>query len=120
MYQGQNEKSIETYKNFLTMSNDIAERCQAMIYLSKMDTENKIYWLKTAIYESNWHREPRVELAQHYHDVANWQQCWKWANEALKLTNTPGDYTCSPDAWSWRPHDLASLAAWNLHSWQIP
>ena len=32
----------------------------------------------------------------------------------MSLTNKPGDYTSTADAWSWKPHDLASLAAWNL------
>ena len=24
------------------------------------------------------------------------------------------DYTCTPEAWGWQPHDLLSLSAWNL------
>lgn len=114
MYQGMNRESTETYKKFLTMSNDIMERCQAMVNLSNVDPENKIYWLKTACHESAYHREPRVELAQYYHDTANWSECWKWSQKALSLTNKPGDYTCTAEAWGWKPHDLASLAAWNL------
>jgi hypothetical protein len=55
-----------------------------------------------------------VDLAQYYHDRADWQQCWKWAQAALALTHRPGDYTSTPEAWGWKPHDLASLAAWNL------
>lgn len=114
MYTGDLENSTKVYKEFLTVNRDVAERCQAMVYLSKTDPDNKVYWLKSACQESQFHREPRVELAQHYHDTANWPECWKYAQDALSLTHKPGDYTSTADAWGWRPHDLASLAAWNL------
>ena len=114
MYQGMHKESTETYKKFLTLSGDMMERCQAMVNLSNVDPENKVYWLKTACQESPYHREPRVELAQYYHNTANWQECWRWSQLALSLTNKPGDYTCTAEAWGWKPHDLASLAAWNL------
>lgn len=114
MYKGDRENAIKWYKEFLTLSGDTAERCQAMCNLSRLDSDNQVYWLKTACYESSYHREPRVDLAQYYHDRADWQQCWKWAQAALALTHRPGDYTSTPEAWGWKPHDLASLAAWNL------
>jgi len=118
MYQGDPINSTITYKEFLTINRDMAERCQAMVYLSKMDPENKIYWLKSACQESPIHREPRVELAQHYHDIYNWPECWRYAQESLGLVNKPGDYTSTSEAWGWKPYDLASLSAWNLHMYK--
>ena len=114
MYRGDNENSTKTYKEFLTISRDTSERCQAMVNLSSTDIENKVYWLKSACQESHIHREARVALAQHYHDTANWPECYRYAMDALSLIHKPGDYTSTPDAWGWRPHDLASLSAWNL------
>lgn len=114
MYQKQNDKATETYKEFLGMSWDKAERQQAMCNLAKTDPENKIYWLKLATIDVPTHREPWVNLAQHYYETQDWQKCLECAKSALAITVNPKDYTCTPEAWSWQPHDLASIACWNL------
>lgn len=118
MYQKQYEKSTETYKEFLAMSWDRAERQQAMVNLSYVDPKNKVYWLKMAAMETPGHREPLVTLAQHYYEKADWQKCYEYALKALAITVHPMDYTCTPEAWGYLPHDLASIAAWNLRMYQ--
>lgn len=114
MYQRQHEKSTETYKEFLGMSWDRAERQQAMCNLAVVDPTNKVFWLKMACIEAPTHREPFVNLAQHYYETNDWKKCYDNALKALAITKHPMDYTCTPDAWSWKPYDLASIAAWNL------
>lgn len=114
MYQGQYEKSLETYKEFLGMSWDKIERGQAMVNLSIVDRENKEFWLKMACIEVPTHREPLVNLSQHYYELKDWPKCLKAAQDALKITKHPMDYTCTPEAWGWQPYDLASIASWNL------
>jgi glycosyltransferase involved in cell wall biosynthesis len=114
MYQKQFDKAAETYKEFLGMSFDTAERCQALTSLAQAEPDNKIFWLKQAAYEVPTHREPLVYLAQHYYEVADWKNCYDYAKKALAITNNPMDYTCTPEAWGWQPHDLLSIAAWNL------
>jgi len=115
MYAGDFTNSTITYKDYLTMpGSGSAERCQAMTNLSKTDPDNKVYWLKCACLESPYHREPLVELAKHYHDNANWPECWRYSLLALKITDKPGDYTCTAEAWGAQPHDLAGISAWNL------
>ena len=114
MYQRQFDKAAETYKEFLGMSYDTVERCQAMTSLAQAEPDNKIFWLKQAAYEVPTHREPLVNLAQHYYETGNWKQCYDHAKKALKITKHPMDYTCTPEAWGWQPHDLLSIAAWNL------
>jgi len=114
MYQGMNEKSTETYKEFLGMSWDKSERQQAMCNLSKTDPTNRVFWLKLAVIESPDHREPLCELAQYYYEKQDWYNCLDAARKALEIKNNPRDYTCLPENWSWRPHDLYSIAAWNL------
>ena len=118
MYQGQPENAVKTYREFLAMSWDRAERCQAMINLSRCDPENAISWLKTAAIESPQHREPLVELAQLFYTSADWVNCLKYAKKALDITNHPMDYTCTPEAWGSQPWDLASIAAWNMKLYQ--
>jgi glycosyltransferase involved in cell wall biosynthesis len=114
MYQSDNAKSTETYKEFLAMSQDRVERQLAMCSLSTTDPDNKVFWLKMAVIETPSHREPLLHLAQHYYEKADWSQCYEHAKDALKITVHPMDYTCNPEAWSWQPHDLLSIAAWNL------
>jgi glycosyltransferase involved in cell wall biosynthesis len=118
MYQGQPDKSRETYKEFLSMSWDKVERGQAMVNLSNVDPVNKEFWLRMASIETPGHREPLVNLAQFYYDRKDWTKCYKAAKDALNITVHPMDYTCTPEAWGYLPHDLLSIAAWNLGLYQ--
>jgi tetratricopeptide (TPR) repeat protein len=114
MYRNMYKESTDTYKEFLGMSFDKAERQQAMCNLAKTDPDNKIYWLKLATIDVPTHREPWVNLAQHYYDIADWQKCLNAAKKALAITINPMDYTCQQESWAEKPHDLLSIAAWNL------
>lgn len=114
MYRGHAEESVKVYKEFLTMPSWNVERGHAMINLSTVDVDNKVYWLKCAALEVPTHREPEVELARYYYQHTDWSACYAHAQKALAITVHPMDYTCSEEAWSWLPHDLAGIAAWNL------
>lgn len=118
MYRRDNENCIKTYKEFLGLSWDKIERSQAMVNLSTVDQDNKVFWLKCAAIETPNHREPLVALAQHFYDKQDWHQVYKYAKQALALTNHPMDYSCTPEAWGYLPHDLASIAAWHLGLYQ--
>jgi glycosyltransferase involved in cell wall biosynthesis len=113
-YQKIWDKCAATYKEFLGMSYDTVERCQALTTLAQAEPENKLFWLKQAAYEVPTHREPLVALAQHYYEAADWKNCYDYAHRALNVTKHPMDYTCTPESWGWQPHDLLSIAAWNL------
>lgn len=115
MYQGLYEESKKTYLEFLGMSWDKIERGQAMVNLSFLDPDKKEFWLKMAHIETPTHREPLVNLAQYYYEQKDWTKCYKAAKDALAITVHPMDYTCTPDAWGWQPHDLLSISSWNLH-----
>lgn len=114
MYQGHFPESTKTYKEFLSMSYDKIERGQALCNLSIVDAENKEFWLRMASVELPTHREPLVHLAQFYYEQKNWRACYRAAKDALAITHHPMDYTCTPEAWGWQPHDLLSIASWNL------
>ena len=114
MYRGEHAECVKVYKEFLTMPSWNVERGHAMLNLSTVDADNRVYWLKCAALETPTHREPQVELARYYYQMSDWQHCWEHAQKALAITVHPMDYTCSEEAWSWLPHDLAGIAAWNL------
>ena len=118
MYQGIHDKSLEVYKEFLSMSWDKVERGQAMVNLGTVDPANREFWLRMASIETPKHREPLVNLAQFYYEKKDWSKCYKAAKDCLKLTVHPMDYTCTPEAWGYLPHDLLSIAAWNLGLYQ--
>lgn len=114
MYRGEMDKCAETYKEFLAMSWDKVERGQAMINLSFAEPNDKVFWLKMAAIETPGHREPLTSLSQHYYNIEDWRNCYKYAMDALKITKHPMDYTCTPESWGYLPHDLASISAWHL------
>jgi tetratricopeptide (TPR) repeat protein len=107
--------AIKTYKEFLEMSTDSVERGQAMINLSVADSDNKVFWLKMAMHEVPNHREPLVNLAQHYYNISDWKNCYEYAKKAIEKTTRQMDYTETEEAWGSLPWDLASLGAWNLN-----
>jgi hypothetical protein len=43
-----------------------------------------------------------------------WEESFAFAMRALKIQNRELVYTCAPEVWGHQPHDLASIAAWNL------
>jgi tetratricopeptide (TPR) repeat protein len=114
MYRGDHENATKTYKKFLSMECNNVERGQAMVNLATTDPESAEYWLKNASFETPGHREPLVSLARMFYDKKDWANCYKYANKALEITKHPMDYTCTPEAWGAYPHDLLSIAAWEL------
>jgi len=114
MYREDWVNSIATYKEFLTMSSDSVERGIALVNLSRMDTDNRVFWLRLAQREVPGHREPLVELANHWYQTQVWDKCLESAKLALAITVHPQDYSCTAEAWGALPWDLASIAAWNL------
>ena len=59
-------------------------------------------------------RDAWVELAQLNHNSQNWKDCYAAATSAIGIQNRGYEYMVDPTAWGERPHDLASIAAWNL------
>jgi tetratricopeptide (TPR) repeat protein len=59
-------------------------------------------------------REPWCELAMLMYRQSRWEECFAYAMRALKITDRAKVYTCDPVVWGAQPHDLASIAAWNL------
>jgi tetratricopeptide (TPR) repeat protein len=59
-------------------------------------------------------REPWCELAMLTYRQARWEECFAYANRALKISDMAKVYTCDPAVWGYQPHDLAAISAWNL------
>lgn len=93
------------------------ERCYAMRLLGKAYDalgQDGRDWYRKACKEAPNTREPWVELAQSCYSKQDWQACYDACKQALTITNKEEVYTMNPDVWGELPHDLASIAAWNL------
>lgn len=113
MYNGMREKSVETLTKHLQLSKWDAERSASMRYLGRM-SGNQEEWFLRACAEAPHRREPWVELAKHYYLTKQWHQCLGAATRAISITDKPLEYICEAEAWGALPHDLASVACWNL------
>lgn len=90
------------------------ERAASYRYLAKCNPEKEKEYLLMAIEEDPNRREPRVELANHAYLAKDWDLCYEQSLKALAIKEKPLDYLCEDFAWKDLPHDLASIAAWNL------
>lgn len=114
-YHKNYEKAIEEFKRFLALPTATwaPERAAAMRFIAKMGCES-MRWHTLATLESPDRREPWVDLAQHLHDIKDWEGCLLATKRALAITEKAMEYLCEAEAWGSRPHDLASVAFWNL------
>lgn len=96
-----------------------AERAASMRHLSKAIMnlgrfDEAVEWAKRATEEAPELRECWVEYAQTCHNQQLWDECYRAATEALRLTERPKVYLSEPWAWGSAAADLASVAAWHL------
>jgi tetratricopeptide (TPR) repeat protein len=90
------------------------ERAASYRYLARCNPEKEKEYLLRAIEEDPNRREPRIELANHAYLAKDWDLCYEQSLKALAIKEKPLDYLCEDFAWKDLPHDLASIAAWNL------
>ena len=95
------------------------ERCYAMRLLGKAYENLGNYyeaekWYRLAAAEAPNTREPWVELAMLSYIRHDWTQCYFAACKALEIKDKALVYTMDPSVWTEKPHDLASIAAWQL------
>lgn len=113
MFNGMYKEAKPHFLKHLEISQWDAERSASMRYLARV-TGDREHWLLRACAEASSRREPWVELAQLYYEQGQWVQCYAAAQRALSIAVKPLDYICEPDAWGAKPHDLTSIALWNM------
>lgn len=95
------------------------ERCYAMRLLGKAHESTgrqaeAMKWYRRACAEAPNTREPWVDLAMACYMRHQWAECYGAAMSALAIKDKQLVYTCDPEVWGAKPHDLAALAAFNL------
>jgi glycosyltransferase involved in cell wall biosynthesis len=114
-------EAIEQAKRYLslpraTWSN---ERCYAMRVIGRSyqelnDYDSALKWLRQATSEAPYTREPWHEVALACYRTQRWAESLGAALTCLSITNRELVYTVDPSVWGYSPHDLASIAAWNM------
>lgn len=114
-YHRRYPEAVEEFKRFLALPTATwaPERAAAMRFIAKSG-HDPLRWYTMATLESPDRREPWVDLAQYCHDVRDWEGCGLAANRALAIREKQMEYLCEAEAWGARPHDLLSIALWNL------
>lgn len=95
------------------------ERCYAYRVIGKCYSElGNLVEAEKALFmaasEAPNTREPWCELSLLMYKQKRWEESFTFALRTLKIENRELVYTCDPEVWGHQPHDLASIAAWNI------
>ena len=115
------QESINACKSYLSLPRAtwMNERCYAYrvmgrchAELGQIDEAERSFHMAAS--EAPNTREPWCELAMLMYRQNRWAECLAFAMRALRIIDRAKVYTCDPVVWGAQPHDLASIAAWNL------
>lgn len=122
MYYGKWKDSIKTLKKHLKLPTAIwkDERCASMRFISRCYQNLKNYktakdWLKKAINEAPYLRDPYVEMALLEYKLENYKKVEKYCLKALRITKHQKSYINEPFSWDNTIYDLLSISCYNLN-----
>lgn len=119
LYHCDYEKSIRTFKHYLTLSNWAEERCSAYCFISKCflalnKFSEALTTLESALTEIPFIREPYIDLANIYYLQHNWSKTLYYIEQGLMITSSPHGFIAQGYAWDATPYDLACIAHYQL------
>ena len=121
MFQRHWEKCIETLEKYLdpSISSWDEERSASMRFIARSygalgNTYEQKRWLRKAIAEAPFLREPYMELSQIAYNEEDWPAEYFYTTEALKIKNKTLRYVNEAFAWDYTPDDLCSIACYWL------
>lgn len=100
------------------------ERCYAMRVIGRCYQElgnwtAALKWHRLAANEAPETREPWSELATVCYRLSRWPEALGAALCCLGVTNREKVYTVDPAVWGSAPHDMASIAAFNMGLYEL-
>jgi len=104
------------FKRYLSLESAkwLPQKAAAHRYLALVDPDNAESWNLSAITQDPTRRENYIQTAEYYYNNQRWEECLKYAELALAITEKPLDYFCEPWAWDFRGYDYAAIAAFWL------
>lgn len=121
MYYGKWDKSIKTLKRHLKLKNATwkDERCASMRFISRCyqnlnKTKAARIWLKKAIKEAPYLRDPYVEMAILEYNQENYKKVEKYCLKALQIRNHQKSYINETFSWDGTIYDLLSISCFYL------
>jgi glycosyltransferase involved in cell wall biosynthesis len=125
-FHSQWQEAIDQCKRYLDLPRATwpNERCYAMRVMGRCyqelgDYNSAMHWLLRGASESPDTREPWYELALVCYRTQRWAASLGAALTCLSITHKELLYTVDPQVWGAAPHDLASIAAWNLGKYDL-
>jgi tetratricopeptide (TPR) repeat protein len=115
------EEAIVACNNYLKLPRATwqNERCYAYRVMGRCYNEIGQPWeaekaFQMAASEAPNTREPWCELAMLMYYQSRWEECFAYSMKTLKITDRDKVYTCDPEVWGYKAHDLASISAYHL------
>lgn len=117
MYANQTEKAKALLQRYLQLptSTWLDERSEAMRYLARMQQEKRASWLDRARLEAPHRREIWLDLAEEFHDKADWLNLFWACTNGIEKTYRTGSYLDEANCWGFRLYDLGAIASWRLN-----
>ena len=121
MFHGMKDKSIELLKEHVRMPESTwpPERAFSMRYIAAQSPDEREHWLLRGAAEYPYGREMWGELAQHYHNIGDWESCYWAAQRGLGITHRGDLYLTESVYWGWFLHDHMALSAYRTGRYQI-
>lgn len=121
MYYGKWKKAISTLKKHLKLKSATwkDERCASMRFISRcyknLEEYDKAYsWLKKAIKEAPYLRDPYVEMALLKYQLQEYKEVEKYCLESLKITTHQKSYINEVFSWDNTIYDLLAISCYHL------
>ncbi|MGE4060395.1 MAG: hypothetical protein AB7E69_16155 [Sphingomonadales bacterium] len=115
------DRAIPELRRYLTLDGPlfVEERCNVQRFLSRCEAgrggmDEALSWARRAADGAPHLREPWVDLAFLLYERGDWPACYDAARRALDMDPASVPQRMEASAWGPLPHDLASIAAWNL------
>lgn len=115
------EDAIATLRSYLEIAHWKPERMDALLHIARCEFARKrrhegCLAAMEAILEMPNRREPLMMLCQLHYAERDWRGTIVWGEAAVAIpfTDQRREYILSEPDYTWLPHDLLSVAYWNL------
>jgi hypothetical protein len=117
MWANEPEKGAEMMERYLALPSSTwgEERSEAMRCLARMRPDKKMVWLEKARAEAPHRREIWLDLAEEFHDQADWLNLFWACTNGIEKTCRTGSYLDDSHCWGFRLFDLGAIASWHLN-----